>query len=245
MVLLTPSEAKWLEDHYPGLKPNEDLTQVAGEISFRAAYDKVSDLFSIIRSEEEVPPGIVLHGDYRVKIEDIIDLGESRWLFPRLSIQDSDFTFSVDRHFSGIEHKTACLFGPSEEARLIAEGYSFLPYLEKHVIPFLYAQKYYDEHGEWPWAEYDHGTSGALHSHLQSGDFTTVGYTLISVKGGPDWPQIRQMLVSKTPPRGHMPCYCGKSDYIRRCHPETWEALKKFYADFKASNITLPPVSNP
>lgn len=229
-----------LEEHFPGLKPNDNYTEVAGEVSFHASYDKESDLFSIIRPDDPIPSGVVLRGAYRVIIKDVIDLREgSRWLFPRVFIQDENFPFSLDRHFSG---KAACLFGPSEEARLIKEGYSFLGYLEKYVLPFLYAQTYYDLHREWPWAEYEHDIFGALNSHLQSGDVSTVAYTLIPIRARKDWPQIRKMLVSNDPPRGHMLCFCERRDHIRRCHPELWEALKKFYTDFKRAGIKLPPL---
>lgn len=242
MAVLNPSEAELLRKYFPRLRANDDLSEVEGEISFHASYDKASDLFSIINPENPAPPGVELSGTYSVLIKDVLEFEDGvRWLFPRLYIRNASFTPSMDRHFSG---ESACMFGPSEEGTLLKEEYSFLTYLERHVVPFLYAQTYYDQHNnEWPWAEYEHGVIGLLQSYLQSGDPSTIAYTIIYLKHRKDWPEFRKLLVSKEPPKGHTPCFCGKGDHIRRCHPELWEALKKFYADFKRTDIKLPPVN--
>lgn len=59
MPLLTTSDVDWLSGNYPALSPDESCTQVRGELSFTAAYDATSGLFSIARPNVEAPPGMI------------------------------------------------------------------------------------------------------------------------------------------------------------------------------------------
>ncbi len=241
MVLLTNAELDWLRAAYPKLAPNDDNTEIRGEIAFRAAYDAASGQFSIARLLAQEPPGLLLSGTYDVLIKDVVTMKNGRWLFPRLYIQDDAFPFCAARHFN--LGKSACLCGPSEEAALLKQGYFFQQYLEELCIPFLYGQCYYDTHAQWPWPFYDHDTLGVLESYLASGNLESLQFTLWwSLSGRATWPRMRAILTSRKRPKGHMPCFCDNHGPIRNCHAEAWEGLKKLYADVRTSGVELPPL---
>jgi len=234
-MLLTSEDATWLRETHPNLVPSENLDEVRGSIDFNAAYDKPTDAFTIIRSTLDRPPGFILQGSYKIHIKDIADFGDKeRWLLPRTFIDDLDFPRSLDRHFSG---ESACLCGPSEESRLIREGYSFHRYLERLVIPFLYAQTFYEHRDEWPWAEYEHGIIGVFDSYAESGEANAIPLTLALLKLRKDWPKLHALLRSKYAPKGHMACLCGSGNHIRRCHASTWTGVKRLYADIRENKL--------
>lgn len=241
MVLLTQAELDWLRTAYPTLTPNEDNTEIRGEIAFTAAYDAVSGQFSIVRPNAVEPPGLILTGTYDILIKDVVKMETGRWLLPRLYLQDEAFPFCAERHF--YVGRGACLCGPSEEAAILKNGYFFQQYLEELCIPFLYGQRYYDLHAQWPWPHYDHDTLGALESYLATGSPESIQFTLSwSLNAYATWPWMRAILSSKKRPKGHMPCFCDKGAPIRNCHPAAWEGLKKLYADVHASGVELPPI---
>jgi hypothetical protein len=243
MVLLTQAELDWVRAAYPKLNPNDDNTELRGEITFRAAYDAASAHFSIVRPNAAEPPGLILAGAYDVLIKDVVKMEKGRWLFSRLYIQDQAFPFCAERHF--YLGKAACLCGPSEEVAYLKNGYFFQQYLEELCIPFLYGQLYYDLHTQWPWPYYDHDTLGVLQSYYVKGNLESLQFTLWwSLNGRATWPQMRAILSSKKRPKGHMPCFCEKAAPIRDCHPEAWEGLKKLYADVLAGNVALPPLDS-
>jgi hypothetical protein len=241
MVLLNHAELGWLRIAYPKLAPNEDNTEIRGEISFAATYHAASALFSIVRPNAAELPGLFLSGTYNILIKDVVTMEKARWLFPRLYIQDDAFPFCAERHFYA--GKAACLCGPSEEAALLKKGYFFQQYLEELCIPFLYGQCYYDLHAQWPWPDYDHDTLGVLQSYLASGNLESIQFTLgWFLNGRATWPTMRAILSSNKRPKGHMPCFCAKGAPIRNCHPEAWEGLKKLYADVHSGEVMLPPL---
>lgn len=241
MLLLTTSDIDWLRANYPALSPDESCSQVRGELSFTAAYDAASGLFTIATQEVEAPPGLLLSSRYNILIKDIVEVKGDRLLLPRLFIEDEGIPFVPERHFNG--DKSACLCGPSEEVALLKEGYLFQTFLRQLCIPFLYAQVYYDLHARWPWPSYDHGTVGVLQSYAASGEPQSLPFTLwMHLKHRPSWPIVRAILAAKKQPKGHMSCFCEKRIPIRNCHPGAWEGLKKLYADVHASGVELPPL---
>lgn len=236
MAVLTDADVDWLREHYPGLAASSDLSQVAGTISFSAAYDEGANGFSIVRAPGQRPPGEMYACRYEITIGDGAGVG-ARTRLPRLLVENAPFTWSADRHCSG---GPACLCGPSEEAAF-ARDYDFRRYLEELCIPFLYAQSYYSKHGRWPWPAYEHDALGALESYNLSGDETALGLTINGfLVFQPAWPLLRELLARPAKPFGHMLCLCGSGKPIRHCHSEAWDGLKKLYADVQRLNVDLP-----
>lgn len=235
-MVLTTKDAEWLVEHYPTLVPSEDLAQIVGELSFSAAYDKENNDFSIIRSTDDNPRGIVLTGTYPLLIREAA-AGAGR--LPKTLIQTPDYPFSGERHFT--VSKTACLCGPSEEVHLMQSGMPISKYIEELVIPFLYGQRYYDEYKEWPFPAYEHNTVGALQSYFQNGDPDTIGITVATIRevSKEDWPRIRAMLVASETPTDKLSCLICAGDNPHSCHPEAWEGFKKLHNDIRALSLSI------
>lgn len=230
-MALTTTEVLLLKDWYPKLHPNGDRTEIAGEVFVNAVYDAKANAFNIIRTPEDQFNGIQLSGNFTVRIED--PLTEDRFNLPRLFIENANFPFDAERHFS--LKKVACLCGASEEAHILHNDYSFMTYMDTLVIPFLYAQLYYDKYdSKWPWAYYSHDTLGALESFFQKGDMTTIAATIGRIRiMEQDFPRIASILKHSDFPKGHAPCFCRNKGKIRECHTEAWEGLKKLHASFQ------------
>lgn len=239
MAVLTNADGDWLRMHYPGLVASSDLSQVAGSISFSAAYDAATNGFSIVRAPGHRPPGELYACRYDIVILDGASARAAvRTRLPRLLVENAPFEWSADRHCSG---GSACLCGPSEEATF-ARTYDFRQYLEELCIPFLYAQSYFSSHGRWPWPAYEHDVLGALESYqVSDGEGATLSLTINEFLARQTvWPLLRKVLAQSRKPHGHMSCLCGSRKPIRACHVEAWGGLKKMYADVQRLNSHLP-----
>ena len=236
--MLAKNDVEWLEARYSQLSPNAEGTKVAGALPFAGAYEKTSNKFTLIEAgDTSKHTGIILSGSYNIAIEKSPDPER----LPRLYVNDETLPHIADRHFYPNQtNQPACVCGIVEEARFLSEGFDFKKYLEEYVIPFLYGQKYYDAHGEWPWRDYAHDTAGALESYFFDGSpefISTILKQLRAMTG--DWERVKSILESIDQPKGHILCFCKRHDHIRRCHPDAWRGLIKFHTNLRNSRISI------
>jgi hypothetical protein len=240
MQILTAGDAAWLGEHYPGLQPNEQLTEARGTLTFAAAYDALTDSFAIQRRPDQLLAGSLLTGTFIVVIrDDLKSHDETRYWLPRLHLEGQRYPNSAERHFNA--DGSACLHGPSEEAEFLRKDYEFLRFLEELCVPFLYGQLHVDQFKRWPWPTYNHDAVGVLESYAVSGRPESLPYSWVYLCNKPSWPVLRAALTSRKRPHGHMPCICGSRAPIRSCHAQSWAGLKKMYGDMQTFRLTLPP----
>jgi hypothetical protein len=235
-MLISDKDKDWLTQKYPKLKPTPN--EISGEIEFTGNYNSEKNCFRILNDSEsnhEVG-GITLRGKFRIRIQE----RENKYLsqLPAVYVEGVDPLPS--RHFNQTD-KSACLCSPLEEEEFLSQGFSLQLFLQKLVIPFLYGQIFYSNKGYWPWTEYSHGVVGLLESYLKVNDPSKAQDCLnkLSRQDKPGWERVKLALRQKSEIKGHTPCFCPKTDHIRRCHPAAWKGVSKLRQDIKDKNINL------
>lgn len=239
--MLAKDDIKWLAIAHPRLQPSDDGKRVEGSIQFTGAYSQKLDKFTLVGSgDTAIQDGVVISTEYRVTIRE----NENIERLPKLFIHDNALPHIANRHFYP-QDESACVCGVIEEARRLKQGFSFTLYLEELVVPFLYGQKYYDDHGVWPWRDYAHDTAGALEAYFFDGAPEFIPEILKRLSVTQDWTRIKKFLLNKDQPKGHLPCFCVKQDHFRRCHPDALAGLRKLYTDIKLHGIEIREPTHP
>lgn len=229
--MLSKQDITYLNAVFDSLEISEDQKKITGVLTFDAVYDpsKAGNSFTIIGPDDgKKYTGTRLRGSFNVSIE----MGWFPSGLPKLVILEN-IPKEARRHFYTDESAlVACVCGPVKELRFM-KRFNVKDYVETLVIPFLYGQLYFDNvKKEWPWKEYSHNTPGILESyHRDNGTDVLSDFVERLKLQGKDWVRLETILYGRKQPKGHTPCFCSKGDFIRRCHPEAWEGVKKLYAD--------------
>ncbi len=178
---------------------------------------------------------VVLTGSFNIRIEERREKSTSR--LPAVLVEEVEPT--PGRHFNQ-KDKTACLCSPLEEDEFLEPEFSFRPFLERLVIPFLYGQAFYSSRGGWPWAQYEHGATGILEAYSKVAGSGSAEACLRLLIQDPGWSQIKAALGQKSYVKGHTLCFCERRDQIRRCHPDALRGLLQLQRDLRAGRISIP-----
>lgn len=224
--MLSKQDKDYLQTAHSSLKLSDDERLITGTISFDAVYDnsKSQDPFTIISvGDTGTYTGERFSGSFKISIR----LNG----FPRLVISEN-LPKEARRHFyTDSDELVGCVCGPIEEFRFM-QNFNLRDYLETLVIPFLYGQLYFDVHQLWPFPAYGHNTVGLLESYYLADGTEFREHFLDKLRlQKADWDVLEPILYGQNKPRGHMQCFCPKHDFIRRCHPDAWEGVKKLYFD--------------
>ncbi len=230
--MITKIEIQWLAETLPDLKINEGEDTIEGTVRFTSVYDKVTNMFTAFMDPNIDYEGLVISGEYKIKIT---KNSESRRM-PKCWVYTDKNKWIPKRHFFDTGDGRACLAGPSEEDDIFTRGYSFLEYFERLVIPFLYAQSYFDEYKKWPWLAYDHDVVGILQSFKNSDSKEPqVLACLKRLKVSKQWNLVESVMNGQFDGRK---CFCGSDRMINKCHPDLIlvarsfrEAIKKYGLD--------------
>ena len=234
--MITRNEIKWLNKEFPKLKINDEGNHIEGVVDFNSVYDAGSGEFTAFLQPGITYTGSVLSGSYNIKIT----ASKNSRSYPKLRVDLPEEKWIIDRHFYPNTNGKACLSGPVEEDDLFTDGYCFLKYFERFVIPFLYGQTYYDDHKQWPWKDYGHGAVGILQSFYSSGTSDDHIYACLRrLKNEPSWQRLKPILEGKEKLDGKTTCFCGSGVRMVRCHGTIWYAIVKFQKALHEAKISL------
>jgi len=235
LKMITDEDLQWLKKYLPAITINADRTEARGSISFIASYDKDAGLTWLLEENLKVP-GEILNGTYEVLIIKSDDLNE----LPSLQINLDEGKINIDRHFNQTDGK-ACLCGPVERGEFLRSEFLFIKFLERLIIPFLYAQTYFDKHRKWPWGELAHGSAGILQSFANSeGTKEDIEACLHEFrKDKSNWPRIKAVLSGHKRLTESSVCFCQTPKQIRKCHPDVLFRMGKFRAAIQQHRIRL------
>jgi len=212
---------------------------VWGSLRVEATYNAETNRFLALGADvENKVGGVALSGDFAIVIRQIRDRTLSR--LPALRVKGVEPI--SERHFSQTD-KTACLCSPLEEDEFLIPEFQFRKYFEELVIPFLYGQLFYSEHGYWPWSEYAHGATGILESYARVRDSSKAKDCIGKLASDSNWPNVRAVLAQRTRINGHVRCFCSKKNFMRRCHPAALKGLRMLRNEVAKQDISLPLIS--
>lgn len=237
--MLKKGEIDYLESVISELSVNLVEKRVLGKICFDAVYNvfEKKNSFTIIGSGDfNNYQGIRLAGIFSIEL--VFDSTPTG--FPVLILHE-DIPQEANRHF--YTHKKgvliSCVCGYIEEIRFM-QKFNIQEYIETLVVPFLYGQLYYQKYSRWPWKEYSHNSMGILESYLCSNGKEYIESVILKLKAfEEEWEIVKQILIAKSAPKGHIWCLCEKKDQIRRCHPELLSALRLLYNDIHILKISV------
>lgn len=221
---LSKNDQKWLQEKYPDLTITREngIHVVSGEFQFDAKFndERIIDTYRV---------KIELQGNQFSDLPNVIETGS------RIrKISEERGIPLPDLH--SYEDGSTCLCLRLAESDYFPDGFFFPIFIEKLVVPFFYAQSYFEEHKIWPWETYSHGVYGWLEWYLDqknvSPDVTDDFF--IKLKSTQEWQKIRNELFKKGGVKGHHPCICGSSQKYRNCHNKVFRGLWKLQQDAKA-----------
>ncbi|MHB1155867.1 MAG: SEC-C domain-containing protein [Phycisphaerales bacterium] len=134
-----------------------------------------------------------------------------------------------------------CLGAPVEVRRRFAQHRTLIGFIDDQIIPYLFSYSHKRDHGELPFGDLDHGSTGLLDYYMEF--FGTSGTTTLKF--------LKCLADNFAPPLG--PCPCGSRRRLKDCHgpklnelrphyrPELFEAeLRDMIDAAEAANVVLP-----
>lgn len=251
MEWISGEDRKWVREHYPELAFREETPLVlAGTLKFDMLYDPQAEQYVIN------PEGVVdLHGE-RIKDSYEIEVRFEMSQFSSLPqvyerggrverVAHKHSLKIIDMHFNvhGDVCGAACLCLKMEEGKYLPEGFKLCDYFQNLLIPFFYAQSYFEKHSKWPWGEYSHEDLGYLEGYGENRELATIEAVrecISLLKKYQRWVKYEELLTNKkTRIKGHHLCICGSFDKIRNCHPGVLTGLWKIKEDIESLGVEI------
>lgn len=238
-------DEKWLNTHYPSLKihnGNNSNTEIAGTLDFIMAY-QVGKPY-VINPAPDYADGVKIHDSYQIRIEfkvsEFSDLPQVFETDSRIAkVAQSRNLKPEDLHIN--PSGAVCLCIKPEEAENFPAGFNITDFFNILVIPFFYAQSYFEQYNLWPWGQYSHGNLGFIEWYLRQKEATSQSIVdfLEQLKKYNNWQTLKKLLEPKYNIKGHHLCVCGKYEKFRKCHSEVLQGIWKLKKDIKRFNIKL------
>jgi len=240
---LSSDDRKWLSKEHSSLKVEENLGSIVvlGSLTFEMVYEPDDDKF------------FVFPRDYKGKGVLIKDQYDIRILIPKTSAPDLPKVYAIGSRITDVAKQkslptydlhfnfdgSACLYVVGKEKEYFPNDFDFKIFMNQLVIPFFYAQSYFQKFGEWPWGEYAHGISGMFewYNEQENPTESNVKQMLERLKIADDWKLISGKFKGKNWVKGHSDCLCGSGKKMRNCHNIALRGMWKFGNDVKKHNL--------
>ncbi|MFC2043181.1 hypothetical protein ACFLUA_03415 [Chloroflexota bacterium] len=226
---MSNNDQKWLQEKYPGLTIAREngIQIVSGDFKFDAIFDdkRITDTYEV---------RIELQGNQFSDLPKVIETGSRiRKISAEREIPLSDL--------HSYEDGSACLCVKLVESGYFLEGFSFPIFIKELIIPFFYAQSFFEDFNDWPWETYSHGKLGWIEWYLDQ-KYVSPEITdnfLKKLKSTQDWQHIQNELGKKGGVKGHHQCICGSSLRYRNCHKKVFRGFWKLQQDAKEFSILI------
>lgn len=190
---LTAADKQWLAEHQPYLAIIQDTEEsflIKGLIVFRAVWIEEEKDFIINPDTATAGRGIYFNDRYVLRIE-----SPAKKLAILPAVQEAgERIHPIDaRHIDS--NRIACLCSPLAEDEVLPHGYVFSEFFQRLVIPFFFAQTYYDQYKKWPWPEYSHGPIGMFEAFSDSQkDRVATTKCVLHLRELWDWDKYKKIL---------------------------------------------------
>jgi len=238
-LTISDEDKQWLQNDYPDLsiqRGSNGAVEITGILSFSMTFLGEGKPYVIYPAPDD-SEGIQIQDKYQIRIvlkkSNFSDLPQVYETGSRLiNVAQSRNLSPIDLHIN--ESGALCLCIRPEEIINLPTGFTLRDFLQNLVVPFFYAQSYFEKNESWPWGEYSHGELGLIEWYLrnknQSPEVIKDFFDQLQ-KSDKFWPIFRRLLMSKNAIKGHTECICGKKDKFRNCHPEIFMGIWKLKRD--------------
>jgi hypothetical protein len=226
-LILTEDDQDWLSEKYPGLTiTNESgVMVITGIFSFYAAYDgqEITDEYEV-RIDLKAGP-----------LSDLPRVRETKSRIKRLAAERNIDLSDLHTYIDG----TACLCVKPAEKIYFPDKFCFQRFIQELVVPFFFAQSFFEKNGSWPWETYGHGSLGWLEWYFDQGVVapSVTSEYLENLHLEHDWKRIRRALTRKGGVKDYRACLCGSTKSFRNCHQKAFHGLRQLYFHFKTLGI--------
>lgn len=195
----------------------------------------VDDFHEGERIEDEYQIKIVLvHSNYSSLPQVFETAGRIETIATEKGMQLTDFHFNPGS-------KSACLCVRNEENEKLPNGFNLPDFFHRLLIPFFYAQSYYEKFGTWPWGQYSHYELGLLEWYSFQINTTREETKNIieQLRKYSNWDRINDQLTSRKGIKSHHDCICGSHVRYRQCHNEVLRGLWKLQRKINEYGIQI------
>lgn len=219
-------DLKWLAKNYPAIKVKSGGV-LEGTLVFRMLFrdgDRYVNPSSELLAENK---GTFIASSYQIRIE-------------HKGKKEFHKTFEVGGKIQAVANKKGlsmidlhtypddgalCLASPMVTYPLVLSGLSLQQYLEDFLIPYFFAQQYFDKNGHWPWGDLSHGVSGHLEwlSRIDPPTVSDVHIALAHIHTLVKGEHFEELFSVRS--RIHGLCACKSGKKFRDCHPDTKQAI--------------------
>src|SRR3989344_8684498 len=211
-LAITANDKKWLNAHYTNLKiynGSSGNIEIAGTLNFSMAYQEGSPY--VINPTSDYVAGVKIRDSYQIRIEcktsEFSDLPQIFETGSRIAkIAQNRNLKPEDLHVN--PSGAVCLCIKPEETGNLPAGFNIADFFNNLVIPFFYAQSYFEQYNTWPWGQYGHGNLGFIEWYLQQKEDThqATSNFLERLKKYNNWQILKQLLEQKHNIKGHHLC---------------------------------------
>ena len=216
-LILKDEDEKWLQAHYPTLKiqrSNDGIVEIVGPFIFSMAFQSEGEPY-VINPALDYTKGTKIQDEYQIRIElkgsEFSDLPQVYEIGSRLQkVADDRNLRREDLHIN--PSGAACLCIRPDEAGNLPNGFNIEDFSNILLVPFFYAQSYFEKTNTWPWGQYSHGVWGFIEWYLkQEKSTSTKTEDLLRrlQKYGNEWTKIKAILAPRYKINGQHNCIRG------------------------------------
>ncbi|MDD4202437.1 MAG: SEC-C domain-containing protein [Candidatus Omnitrophica bacterium] len=230
MIEFSSKSMEWFREYQPKLKiyiDNGRFKNLTGFLNVDMSYSE-DDGYVIFPDESQPTRGIHLVDTYQIRVEHFNneDIPKVYEIGNRIISHAEKVNKPIrDLHINNSDGNV-CLCPKPEESIKLPINYNLEDFFMKLVIPFFYAQIFFEKYNRWPWGEYSHGDVGILECYgrciSQSEDKKAFTEDTIKSLNFENQKKIQSLdKISR-----QSVCWCGSGEKFRKCHHEAWLNLK-------------------
>lgn len=238
-LVISEGDERWLNANYPELKivtDKDNYPAIEGLLKFDMVFYH-EDESSVINPEpEHLASGQRIQDEFHIEI---ILKNSSHSNLPQVYERGERLnSVAVDRQLKLTDlhinpEGAACLCLNIEEENYLPNGFTLQEFFNSLVVPFFYAQSYFEKNNSWPWGQYSHGSVGIFEWCFKQPDMTAdiIREPLDRLKRLADWDKVQTYLDPKKKVKGHYDCLCGSKRKFRNCHEDALAGIWKLKQD--------------
>jgi hypothetical protein len=230
MKSVSIEETKWLRTRFPNLHFNftDGSVSIVGNLIVDMFYSAdLEDQYIIFPNEDVHSSDQYIYDVYqiRVRYNDALFIPEVYETSGRIkAFAQQKKVELADLHINALG--ALCLCPKPLEKLKLNDAYTLQDFFTILVIPFFYAQSFFEKFNRWPWKDYNHGDPGILECYSEyiakvQDKKVFVENTINSLN-----PRNRLIVRSADQITRQSLCFCDSGKKFRDCHHEAWEAAK-------------------